>query len=174
MLRDELHHGLVDLALEELHEWLVHNPETVAEILGERAPWWTPTRLNDAVTSRIHLELVRWVGDIRDDPRHHARQALDSMLAQLSDDLLHDPETQARTERLKERLLDHPQVVESGVALWNAFRRALQTSLADPDGAVRTRLAAELAAFGERLRSDEALQTRLDGTAADVAVFFVD
>src|SRR6476469_3614136 len=101
MLRDELHHGLVDLALEELHEWLVHNPETVAEILGERAPWWTPTRLNDAVTSRIHLELVRWVGDIRDDPRHHARQALDSMLAQLSTDLLEDPETQARTDRLK-------------------------------------------------------------------------
>ena len=39
---------------------------------------------------------------------------------------------------------------------------------------MRTRLAAELASFAERLRTDEALQTRLDGTAADVAVFFVD
>ena len=50
MVRDDLHHGLVDLALEELHQWLVENPETVAEILGERAPWWTPPRLNEAVT----------------------------------------------------------------------------------------------------------------------------
>jgi uncharacterized membrane-anchored protein YjiN (DUF445 family) len=96
------------------------------------------------------------------------------MLGQLADDLLHDPDTQARTERLKERLLDHPQVVESSVALWNAFRRALQTSLADPDGAVRRRFASELSSFGEQLRSDAALQARLDGTAADVAVFFVD
>src|SRR4051794_36560085 len=38
-VRDDLHHGLVDLALEELHRWLVENPDTVAEILGERAPW---------------------------------------------------------------------------------------------------------------------------------------
>ena len=30
------------------------------------------------------------------------------------------------------------------------------------------------ASFAERLRTDEALRARLDGTAADVAVFFVD
>ena len=68
------------------------------------------------------------------------------MLAQLADDLLHDPDTQARTEALKERLLDHPQVVASSISLWNALRRALQASLADPEGAVRQRLLAELAA----------------------------
>ena len=97
------------------------------------------------------------------------------MLAQLADDLLHDPDTQARTERLKDRLLDHPQVVESSVSLWNALRRALQTSLADPDGAVRQRLAAELDSRSrERLRADDALRARLDGIAADVAVFVVD
>jgi len=174
MVRDDLHHGLVDLALEELHEWLVENPDTVAEILGERAPWWTPTRLNEAVTSRIHLELVRWVADIRDDPRHHARQALDSMLAQLATDLLEDPETQARTERLKERLLDHPQVIATSISLWNAMRRALLSSLTDPEGAVRQRLLVELSRFAERLDAEEELRWRLDGIAADVAVFAVD
>jgi uncharacterized membrane-anchored protein YjiN (DUF445 family) len=76
-VRDDLHHGLVDLALAELHEWLEENPDTVLEILGERAPWWAPPRLNDAVMSRVHVELVRWVADIRAEPRHHARQALD-------------------------------------------------------------------------------------------------
>ena len=90
-LRDDLHHGLVDLALEELHGWLVENPDTVAEVIGERAPWWAPPRLNEAVTGRIHTELVRWVQDIRDDPRHRARAALDSVLTQLSVDLLDGP-----------------------------------------------------------------------------------
>ncbi len=80
-LEDDLHHGLVDLALEELHGWLEENPDKVAEVLEERAPWWAPPRLNEAVTSRIHVELVRWVGDIRDDPQHRARLALDSVLA---------------------------------------------------------------------------------------------
>lgn len=173
-VHDDLHHGLVDLALEELHRWLVHNQETFTDVLAERAPWWAPTRLNDAVTNRLHLEALRWVADIRNDPHHHAREALDSMLAQLAEDLLHDPDTQQRAERLKERLLNHPAVIESAVSMWNALRRALLGSLSDPEGAVRVRLQAELAAFADRLLVDEGLRTRFDRTAADLAVFAVD
>ena len=173
-IRDDLHHGLVDLGLAELHRWLVENPDTVTEILGERAPWWAPTRLNEAVTSRVHRELVTWVADIRDDPRHHARQALDSMLAQLAHDLLNDPAAQERTERLKERLLDHPQVLASTISLWNALRRSLLASLQDLHGAVRARLLAEVSAFSRRLLDDEAFRARLDALAADAAVFAVD
>jgi uncharacterized membrane-anchored protein YjiN (DUF445 family) len=173
-LRDDLHHGLVDLALTELHDWLRDNPETVTEVLGERAPWWAPPRLNDRVTARVHRELVRWVADIRDDQTHHARRALDSMLQQLAHDLHDNPATQARTEALKHRLLDHPTVLSSSVSLWNALRRALTGSLQDPDGAVRRRLLAEVCSFAERLGEDEVLRSRLDGLAADAAVFAVD
>jgi uncharacterized membrane-anchored protein YjiN (DUF445 family) len=173
-LADDLHHGLVDLALEELYGWLVENPDKVAEVLEERAPWWAPPRLNEAVTSRIHVELVRWVGDIRDDPQHRARQALDSVLTQLADDLLSDPATQARAEALKERILDNPAVIRSAISLWDALRRALTTSLQDPQGAVRARMLTEVSSFADRLGSDEALQARLDGLAADAAVFAVD
>ena len=173
-LEDDLHHGLVDLALDELHGWLVENPETVADVLGERAPWWAPQRLNDAVTGRIHTELVTWVGDIRDDPQHRARVALDSVLRQLARDLLEDSGTQARAEALKERILDNPAVIRSAISLWDALRRALTTSLADPRGAVRLRLLTEANAFAARLSADTALQARLDGLAADAAVFVVD
>jgi uncharacterized membrane-anchored protein YjiN (DUF445 family) len=173
-LRDNLHHGLVDLAIEELHGWLVENPDTVADVLGERAPWWAPPRLNEAVLSRVHLELVRWVDDIRADPQHRARLAMDSVLEQLAQDLLTDPDTQARAEGLKDRILDNPAVIRSAVSLWDALRRALTTSLEDPSGAVRQRLFTEVAAFAERLVSDPALQARLDGVAADAAVFVVE
>ena len=108
------------------------------------------------------------------EPRHHARQALDSMLAQLAEDLLHDADTQARTEALKERMLEHPQVLASAVSLWNALRRVLLASLADHDGAVRRRLLAEVSAFAERLDADEQFRNRLDGIAADLAVFAID
>jgi uncharacterized membrane-anchored protein YjiN (DUF445 family) len=173
-LQDDMHHGLVDLALEELHDWLKENPTTVQEVLGERAPWWAPPSINERVTARIHLEMVRWVGDIRDDPRHHARLALDSMLLQLAADLLDNPSTQLRTERLKDRLLEHPAVLTSGISLWNALRRALTASLDDPAGAVRLRLLVELQGFAERLGNDDELRNRLDGIASDVAVFAVD
>ena len=173
VVRDDLHHGLVDLALDELHRWLVRNPDTFTEVLTDRAPWWAPPRLNEAVTGRLHLEAVRWVEEIRDDPRHHARSAFDTMLQQLAADLVDDPATQEKAERLKERVLDHPQVLATTLSLWNASRRALLESLADPDGAVRRRALAELTAFAGRLTGEPALRERLDRIAADVAVFAV-
>ncbi|ANH40382.1 hypothetical protein I601_3985 [Nocardioides dokdonensis FR1436] len=173
-MRDDLHHGLVDLVLDELHGWLVDNPDTVTDVLGERAPWWAPQSVNERIVSRIHLELVRWVGDIRDDPRHRARAALDSVLAQLARDLIEDPGTRERAERLKDRLLDRPQVLETAVALWDALRRALTGSLADPEGAVRTRLLLEVDRFAQRLVDEPELRARLDGAAAEAAVFVVE
>lgn len=174
VVRDNIHQGLVDLGLDELHTWLVEHPDTVADVLEQRAPWWAPPRLNEAVTRRVHAELVTWVAEIRADPDHQARRAMDSMLTQLADDLLHDPDTQQRLEHLKERLLDHPQMAESAIALWNALRRVLQESLLDREGALRARLARELTAFGVRLREDADLRARLDGMAADLAVFAVE
>jgi uncharacterized membrane-anchored protein YjiN (DUF445 family) len=174
VLRDGVHQGVVDLAIDELHGWLLEHPDTVAEVLEQRAPWWSPPRLNDAVTRRVTGELVTWLAEIRADPGHRARVALDSLLTRLAEDLQHDPETRERTERLKQRLLDHPQVVESGITLWNALRRALQESLRDPDGAVRERLARELTSFGARLRDDADLRARIDGAAADMSVFAVE
>ncbi|GEB12923.1 DUF445 domain-containing protein [Pimelobacter simplex] len=173
-IRDDLHHGLVDLMLEEMHGWLLANPDTVHDVLGERAPWWAPDSVNTYVINRLHLEVVRWVGEIRDNPDHRARRALDSMLVQLSDDLLANPATQARAERLKERVLDHPAVIASAISLWQALRKALLGSLADPAGAVRRRLLVEIEGASARLRTDAALRERLDRLAADGAVFVVD
>ena len=173
VVRDGAHHGLVDLTLEEAHRWLSENEETFTEVVAERAPWWAPPALNDRVTRRLHVEALAWIDDIRRDPFHHARSALDSALAKLAEDLQHDPETQERMERLKNRVLSHPQLLVTATSLWNAFRRALLASLDDPDGPVRRRALAELTAFAERLQSDEALQRRLDGYASDFVVFLV-
>jgi uncharacterized membrane-anchored protein YjiN (DUF445 family) len=172
-LADALQHGIVDLALRELHDWLLAHPDTVTEVLGERAPWWLPPALRDPATARVHVEIVRWVADIRDDPDHRARQAFDQLLAQLAADLQHDPATQERAEALKLRLLEHPQVLESAIRLWDAFRRALVASLEDPAGAVRARLVSEVTAFARRLVADQALRERVDAVASDAAVYLV-
>jgi uncharacterized membrane-anchored protein YjiN (DUF445 family) len=173
IVRDGAHHGLVDLVLEEAHRWLLGNEGTFTDVVGERAPWWSPQAVNERVTHRLYVEVVAWVDDIRRDPYHHARTALDSVLAQLAQDLLHDEATQERTERLKERVLDHPQVVVTATSLWNAFRTALLNALADDDGPLRHRGVLELTRFGTRLVTEERLRKRLDGHAADLAVFVV-
>ncbi len=173
IVRDGAHHGLVDLALEEAYGWLDQNEDTFSDIVAERAPWWSPPSVNDRVTRRMHLELLAWIADIRQDPRHRARLALDALLADLAHDLLHDEATQARAEQLKLRVLDHPQILVTATSLWSAFRTALMSALGDAEGPLRLRARQELGAFGARLHGDVELRTRLDARAADLAVFLV-
>jgi uncharacterized membrane-anchored protein YjiN (DUF445 family) len=173
IVREGSHHGLVDLVLEEAHDWLVQHEDQFTEVVVQRAPWWAPERLNEVVINRLHLESIRWVADIRSDPDHSARRALDHFLAELADDLQHDPETQERTENLKRRLLEQPQVVATGMSLWGSLRTALLAALDDEDGALRARAATELSAFGERIGRDDALRERLDSWGADLVVWAV-
>ncbi len=174
VVRDKAHYGLVDLALGEFHRWLTDNPETFARVLSERAPWWAPQQVNELVITRVHREALKWVLEIRDNPDHQARIALDDLLADLSDDLLNDEATMERAERLKVRILDHPQLMETVLSLWRAFRSALIAALADPEGALRTRVQSELEKFAQRVVSEQELRDRLDGYVADLAAFAVN
>jgi uncharacterized membrane-anchored protein YjiN (DUF445 family) len=174
VVRDKAHYGLVDLALGEFHRWLTENPETFARVLAERAPWWAPQQVNELVITRVHKEALKWVLEIRDNPNHQARIALDDLLADLSDDLLNDQATMERAERLKVRILDHPQLMETVLSLWRAFRSALIAALSDPKGALRTRVQSELEKFAQRVVSEQELRDRLDGYVADLAAFAVN
>jgi uncharacterized membrane-anchored protein YjiN (DUF445 family) len=174
VVHEGAHHGLVDLALTEAHDWLVANQSTFTDVLRTRAPWWTPQWVDDKVVGRMHYEAVAWVADIRRDPHHHARRALDDLLMQTADDLQHNPDTMARAERLKARLLGQPQVTETATALWRALSKAVQVSLGDPDSMLRERARHRLDELSEQLTRDEVLSERVDAYAADAAAFVVE
>jgi uncharacterized membrane-anchored protein YjiN (DUF445 family) len=174
VVEDGSHHGLVDLFARELHAWVALHQDDVEAMLRSRAPTWAPAWVNDQVTRRVYQELLRWAREVKDDPGHRVREALDSYLHDLGTDLQTDPRTMERFERLKERLLDHPQVSATGVRLGETLRMTLLEALDDPTGHLRTRLATELAALGRRVVEDDGLRARLDAWSADLVVGLVE
>jgi uncharacterized membrane-anchored protein YjiN (DUF445 family) len=173
VLIEKAHHGMVDLAVQEVQDWLRGNEETVLRILSTRAPWWTPQWLDELVTQRVHTELLAWAEDIGSDPEHEARRALDDMLRQLASDLQCDPQTMERAERLKNRILSRPQVVATATSVWRVVRSALVATLGDPASPLRARGLAQLSQLSELMVSDPAVSQRVNRYAADAAVFVV-
>ena len=173
VVQDKAHHGLMDILFRELHTWLASHPDDVRRIIAARAPSWSPAWLDEVVVGRIFTELVAWSREVDRDKEHRVRLALDSYLADLSQDMQHDPDTIATTEQLKERLLDHPQVAPSLLAVWDAVKVVLLEQLGDPLGVLRTRLARELQDLGARMVSDDVLRPRLDAWGADAAAVLV-
>jgi uncharacterized membrane-anchored protein YjiN (DUF445 family) len=167
VVAEKTHHRFVDLVVNEAHRWLDANEGTVIRLVTDQAPIWTPEWLDDRVGRRVYRELLRWVEEVRDDPVHRARVALDDMLTRFAGDLQHDPTTRARAEAVKERLIAHPELRRATVAVWSSARRLLDEAIADPDGELRRRVAAAIADLGARLRADEALQGRVDRYVQD-------
>jgi uncharacterized membrane-anchored protein YjiN (DUF445 family) len=173
ILDDGTHHHLVDLLLQEVTEWLETNRERVMTLVTDQAPGWTPQWVDNRIARRVYDELHRWLLEVSGDPAHPARLALDDLLRRLAGDLRDDPDTQARVEKIKERLLAHPEMRRASVALWSTLRRLLLEAIEDPQGELRRRTAAGLSSFGRQLAADPALQARLDGYVEDLAGYVV-
>lgn len=167
VLDDRSHVGLVDLGVRELHTWVQTHPDEVTALLRQRAPWWSPTWVDDQVSARIYAEILKWLQEVRDDPDHRMRHSLDNLLRELAHDLQHNPDTMASAEHLKERLLEHPSVATSLVSLWGSAKRALVDALADEDGELRARMTRALVDVGTRLVEDEQLRRSVDRRIGD-------
>lgn len=174
VVRDDVHRHLVDLVVVEAHDWLLDNPRTFAAVVGERAPTWTPLWVNDLVVDRLHTEALRWVRDVRDQPTHRVRSAVDELLRDLAANLQEDPATMQRAETLKERFLTHEQTMETAMSLWQVARRTLADAMGDPQGRLRARLHAELVSLGERLQHDDDLRERVDRRVGEIISGVVD
>lgn len=170
---DGAHHALFDLLMVEAYDWLSENRETLAEVVGPRAPRWSPRWVDSIVIDRIHREALTWLAAVRDDPRHPARKAIDRLLIQLADDLQNDPEMMDRFEAFKRRMLAHPDMSTSLTAVWDAVRTALIDAIADPEGPLRLRATQTVKDLGKRLQTDESLIAGVDTRAAEAVGYVV-
>jgi uncharacterized membrane-anchored protein YjiN (DUF445 family) len=169
IVTERAHHKLVDLVVEELHDWLERHEDVVTALVRDRAPAWTPSWLDERVAQRAYVEALRWAGDVRRDPRHRVRLALDDVLVRLAKDLQSDPVMQARALDLQQRILDNPGVREAVEALWTAVRRVLEEAVGDEGSDLRRRLVVGIRSFGRRLAGDPELQKSVDRYVQDAA-----
>jgi uncharacterized membrane-anchored protein YjiN (DUF445 family) len=171
---DGAHHALFDLLMVEAHDWLGENRELLADVVGPRAPRWSPRWVDSIVVDRIHREALAWLAAVRDDEQHPARKAIDRLLLQLAEDLQNDPEMMDRFEAFKRRMLTHPDMGTSLTAVWDAVRTALIGAIADPEGPLRLRATQTIKDLGTRLQTDEPLMAKVDARAAEAVGYAVN
>ncbi|MFD7644158.1 DUF445 domain-containing protein [Kitasatospora sp. NPDC059795] len=173
IVADGGHKGVVDLVAVRARDWLVEHHTDVVDRVTTKTPGWTPRFIDNQVGERVYKELLRFVTDVRDDPAHPARGALDNFLADFAQELQHDPETIARVERAKSDLLTRPEVQDLIASSWSAVRTLVLNAADDRDSELRRRLTEGLRTFGNRLATDAKLQAKTDGWLLDAAEYVV-
>lgn len=162
-IADKRHGPLIDGFIRWAGLTLEDNEEMVRDMVQQRANavirW---TGLDGKLANSVLDGLYRLLAEILIDPEHPLRAKVEEGLQKLAYDLQHDPETQAKVERIKNDMLANPAVSNWWLGVWERIRTSLITMVRNPDAALSGQLGSSLAELGQTLQQDPALQTQVN------------
>lgn len=173
VLADGAHRHLVDLVCDRAYDWVTANQEMVLRVVHDRAPMWTPRFLDDMMADKLFTEVQGYAWAVKTDPEHPLRHAVDRFLSEFAKDLQSDPKTIERAEKVKQQVVDHPDVQKFIGQAWGVAKGMILDAAADPSSELRARVRDGLMGLGARLEEDAELRGRLDGWLADAAGYVV-
>ena len=170
------HHELLDAGLEKIGGFL-GEPEVRAQVSAlmvrhARKEWpkvigmvelVTPvSRMADGLADKLSASVLGELREVLAQPDHPVRRRYDEWLARFIERLRGDEALVAAFERVKNRALDDPAVLEYAASVWQDIKRLLQADLADEHSALAGHVAQAMRDVGDRLRDDDGLRASLN------------
>lgn len=170
--------GKTEPIVQQIAEWL-HDKSLGAQpvidrMVGERAPSWAPSFVNELIGDRVWRELVDWTWSVKSNRNHEARQSVHRFLGQLADDLQHDPAAIAKVEEIKTDLLASRPVQSSPRKIWEKTSSKLVEASRDPESLLRVKIAETVARYGEQINNDPVLRANIDRRLEKAVVFLAE
>jgi uncharacterized membrane-anchored protein YjiN (DUF445 family) len=170
---DDRHQEMLD-KLVHLVSRIVHdNKELIRVRIAEESPWWVPEAVDDKLFQKIVAGIERTLEQVAADEQHPLREQFDQALRGFVEKLHNSPETIARAEAMKEKLLEHPAVSELSDALLGAAQNSL-ARYTGPDAPSPEPLERAIGAIAERALGNPALLQDVDEAVERLVLGIVD
>jgi hypothetical protein len=136
MIADGRHRPVIDSLVRWAGLVLEDNEAMVREVIHTRANALLRfTGLDERLANSVLDGLYKLLAEVLVDENHPLRAKVEEGLAGLARDLVEDPETQEKVERLKRELIANPAVAEWWSGVWERLRTGLIAGLrGDRDG----------------------------------------
>jgi uncharacterized membrane-anchored protein YjiN (DUF445 family) len=132
-----------------------------------------PGAVDDKLYQKIVAGIERTLEEVSTDEEHPLRGQFDHALRGFVEKLHSSPETIARAEAMKEKLLEHPALAELSAALLGAARTSL-AKYVGPDAPSPEPLERALGAIAERALGNDALIHDVDEAVERIVLGVVD
>ena len=170
---DDRHQEFLDRLVKLVNRIVEDNKDLIRTRIAEESPWWVPGAIDDKLYQKIVSGIERTLAEVAADDAHPLRAQFDKALRDFVEKLHTSPETIARAESMKERLLEHPAVAELSGALLGAGRTAL-SRYAGPDAPTPEPLERALGGLAERALGNESLLHDVDQSIERLVLGVVD
>ena len=170
---DDRHQEMLD-KLVRLVSRIVHdNKELIRVRIAEDSPWWVPGAIDEKLYQKIVAGIERTLEQVAADEQHPLREQFDQALRGFVEKLHSSPETIARAEAMKEKLLSHPAVEELSDALLGAAQHSL-AKYAGPEAPSPEPLQRAIGAIAERALGNPAFLQDVDEAVERLFLGIVD
>ncbi|AEF39062.1 Possible membrane protein [Hoyosella subflava DQS3-9A1] len=174
LLKENRQQPVIELLCDRAYQWALGSQETIDRIVTRDSPTWSPKMVDLLVGEKIHRELVEFAWKVRSDPEHEVRVAANQFLFDFADDLQNDETTIAKAERIKTELMNRREVTGLASAAWSLVKKMILESVDDPKSTLRLKIRDSVISFGERLKDDAALRTKVERWMTDGAGYVID
>lgn len=170
-IADKRHLPLIDALVRWSGLTLEDNEDMVRDMISERANGiirWTG--LDGRLSSSVLDGLYKLLAEVLVDPEHPLRDKIQEGLDQLAHDLMHNPEMQAKVERMKNEVLENEAVARWWEGVWERMRAGMIRMARNPETVLGGQIGDSLGELGQALRDDPLLQTQVNRFARRTAV----
>ena len=158
--------GRTEPAVDAVVVWMDEKARTsenfVVTLIDERMPRWAPRFVRELAGDRVYRELVAFTADVRHNPDHEARHQIRNFIAQLAQDLQHDPVMIERVESFKQDIMTSRVVQAMPGKLWESVRVNLSTMARDENSLLRRKVAEWSRAYAQRVLDEPELAAQLE------------
>ena len=170
---DDRHQEMLDRLVTLVSRIVQDNKELIRERISRESPWWVPGAVDDKLYQKIVAGIERTLAEVSTDEQHPLREQFDHALRGFVEKLHSSPETIARAEEMKEKLLGHPAVAELSGALLGAAQTSL-ARYAGPDAPSPEPLERAIGAIAERALANEELLRDIDASVERIVLGVVE
>jgi uncharacterized membrane-anchored protein YjiN (DUF445 family) len=160
---------LFEKVIQAAESWIMANRTQVDEMVEQRSHWWIPRTIDRRIAAAIVDGAIDVLHRLRQRDSE-VRVQFRTAVAGLVDDLMTSIEQHEKIQRLKNLLLDDPEVAAWLASAWDRLSHRLMQELSDPRSNARSTIHSAVLALAHSMREDAFIHTRMDAVIERLVV----
>jgi uncharacterized membrane-anchored protein YjiN (DUF445 family) len=160
---------LFEKVIQAAESWIMANRTQVDEMVEQRSHWWIPRTIDRRIAAAIVDGAIDVLHRLRQRDSE-VRVQFRTAVAGLVDDLMTSTEQHEKIQRLKNLLLDDPEVAAWLASAWDRLSHRLMQELSDPRSNARSMIHSAVLALAHSMREDAFIRTRMDAVIERLVV----
>lgn len=156
------HEKLVTTLAGKIRQYIGENEDLVRDRVKSESYFFIPKFVDHKVADKITQGLMKYFGEIEQDPAHRLRAEVGRQLYDFVNRLKTEPKWEEEFRQLKNGLLSPEKMHEYALAAWASLKTSLQQELTQPDSALLRYCAKTIDEFVYNLKHDAGMQQKID------------